>query len=193
MFNVFCWLLAAVVWRVAQNCPSEPRVGGSSPSGVAMISQQLSWLRVQAIHSFSAHIASNSPTTCLCAVRRRQEINGSIEGVCKGTDCESTKDAQGEQTQAWSSKMGCVVAHLCRRRYGSRSSRVVFDVPAIEAVNKTIAGRMLDAHGTLLHFAMLLCIALAARLWWKWRLRRYRIFRVYPEDVERDFRKEVGL
>jgi hypothetical protein len=45
-------------------------------------------------------------------------------------------------------------------------------VPAIEKVNKTGAGRMLGEHGTLLFFAILLCVVLVQRLWWKSRLRR---------------------
>lgn len=45
--------------------------------------------------------------------------------------------------------------------------------PAIETVKKTSAGRMLEEHHTALFFAVLLCIALAERLWWKLRLRRW--------------------
>jgi hypothetical protein len=46
-------------------------------------------------------------------------------------------------------------------------------VPAIEKVRKTSTGRMLEEHGTLLFFAILLCIALAQKLWWKSRLLRW--------------------
>lgn len=46
-------------------------------------------------------------------------------------------------------------------------------VPGIERVKKTTAGRMLQEHGTLLFFAILLCVVVAQRLWWKSRLRRF--------------------
>src|SRR6266496_1483957 len=42
-------------------------------------------------------------------------------------------------------------------------------VPAIERIEKTSTGRMLKEHGSLVFFAILLCIALAPRLWWKLR------------------------
>jgi hypothetical protein len=44
--------------------------------------------------------------------------------------------------------------------------------PAIERVKQTSAVRMLEEHGTLLFFVILLCLGLAERLWWKLRLRR---------------------
>jgi hypothetical protein len=46
-------------------------------------------------------------------------------------------------------------------------------VPAIEKVKKTSAGRILEEYGVLLYFAILLCIVLAQRLWWKSRSRRF--------------------
>jgi len=46
-------------------------------------------------------------------------------------------------------------------------------VPAIEEVKKTSIGRMLEEHATLLFFAILLCIGLAQKVWWKSRLRRW--------------------
>ena len=46
--------------------------------------------------------------------------------------------------------------------------------PAIERIEKTSTGRMLKEHGSLVFFAILLCIALAPSLWWKLRLRRWR-------------------
>jgi hypothetical protein len=68
--------------------------------------------------------------------------------------------------------MGRAVAYLFHRRHCLGSSHVL-DRPAIEKVKKTSAGRILEEHGTLLFFAILLCIVLAQRLWWKSRLRRF--------------------
>jgi hypothetical protein len=46
-------------------------------------------------------------------------------------------------------------------------------IPAVESFKKTSAGRMLEQHGSIVFFVILLCIALLPRLWWKWRLRRW--------------------
>ena len=54
--------------------------------------------------------------------------------------------------------------------------------PAIGRVNKTSTGRMLEEHRQLLYFAILLCVVLAHRLWWKLRLRRLGVLKHWIVD-----------
>lgn len=66
-----------------------------------------------------------------------------------------------------------VLAPICLLGGIGLAAAMFWIVPAVETFKRTTAGKMLEQHGSIVFFVILLCIALLPRLWWKWRLRRW--------------------